>query len=89
MAPLLHDWGVPQPRTSSTDAESIDPTSAKSLEMTYIVTVLDRGRPIAKHPSLDLETGREVQAAYRAMGWPEEKIRLEPETGGREERAAA
>jgi len=57
--------------------------------MTYTLIVLDRGRPIAKHPKLDLDSGRELVAAYKAIGWPDEKIKLEAETGDYEGRAAA
>ena len=57
--------------------------------MTYTLTVLDRGRPIAKHPKLDYGTGHELVAAYRAIGWPEEKIRLEVEPADLEAQAAA
>jgi hypothetical protein len=56
--------------------------------MTYTVIVLDRGRPIAKHPKLDREVGEELVRAYRAIGWPEEKIRMEADEAF-EARAAA
>lgn len=45
--------------------------------MTYSVFVLDRGRPIAKHPHLDRDVSLELIRAYRALGWPEQKIRVE------------
>ncbi len=44
--------------------------------MTYTLTVLDRGRPIAKHTQLTYDEGKEIVAAYRAIGWPEEKVVL-------------
>jgi hypothetical protein len=47
--------------------------------MTCRVIVLDRGRPIAKHTALDLEVGRELVSAYRALGWPEDKVILQTE----------
>jgi hypothetical protein len=57
--------------------------------MTYTVIVLDRGRPIAKHAKLDHETGLELLAAYRAIGWPAEKVLLETDSETLKDRAAA
>ena len=44
--------------------------------MTYTITVLDRGRPIARHSNLALDESQEIAAAYLAIGWPEEKVVL-------------
>jgi hypothetical protein len=44
--------------------------------MTYTLTVLDRGRPIARHINLTIDESKEIAAAYRAIGWPEEKVVL-------------
>lgn len=43
----------------------------------YSVIVLDRGRPIAKHPNLDRDVAHELTRAYLALGWPEDKVRLQ------------
>jgi len=63
--------------------------SKQGTQMTYTLVVLDRGRPIAKHPKLDHETGLELVGAYRAIGWPQEKVQLTAESPDYEERAAA
>lgn len=58
--------------------------------MTFTLVVLDRGRPIATHPKLDREVSTELVDAYRAIGWPEEKILVQPdEPAYLDDRAAA
>lgn len=57
--------------------------------MTYTVLVFDRGRPIAKHGAMDADASKELVAAYRAIGWPEDKIQRLPDPPTLEERAAA
>ncbi len=57
--------------------------------MTYTVIVLDRGRPIAKHPKLEPDVSQELLQAYRAMGWPEERLEIEEEPAEEVEQRAA
>ncbi|HEV3311662.1 MAG TPA: hypothetical protein VG815_14215 [Chloroflexota bacterium] len=57
--------------------------------MTFTVLVLDRGRPIAKHSGLDRDVSHELVLAYRAIGWPDEKIVLQADHSEFEEKAAA
>jgi hypothetical protein len=49
--------------------------------MTYTVIVTDRGRPLVQHPDLDRATSREIVKVYRALGWPEEKVTVQPDLG--------
>ncbi|HZT97123.1 MAG TPA: hypothetical protein VFB34_09835 [Chloroflexota bacterium] len=57
--------------------------------MKYSVTVIDRGRPIARHHDLTLVDGKEIAAAYHAIGWAHERILLERMDSDGDERLAA
>lgn len=57
--------------------------------MTFTVIVLDRGRPIAKHSKLEASVAQELANTYRALGWPEDKVSINPEAAPVEDRAAA
>lgn len=57
--------------------------------MTYTVIVLDRGRPVAKHSKLDATVANELAQAYKALGWPEDKVSVRSEALPLEDRAAA
>jgi hypothetical protein len=61
----------------------------EGFTVTYTVIVLDRGRPIAKHTQLDRDVGKELFQAYRALGWPEEKVIIQPDAAHYPKKAAA
>lgn len=45
--------------------------------MTYEVIVLDRGRAIARHRDLTRQEAVDLAAAYRALGWAEDRVVIE------------
>lgn len=57
--------------------------------ITYTVTVLDRGRPIARHTKLTIDESKEIAAAYLSLGWPDDKVVLRQDEQVAEMPAAA
>jgi len=45
--------------------------------MSYTVLVMDRGRPLVKHRNLEQSVGLHLVDAYKALGWPPEKILMQ------------
>jgi hypothetical protein len=76
---------IPRHQTAHSMMEGIQNYPPGGTPVTYTVIVTDRGRVIARHPHLTCEEAQELAAAYRALGWPAERISIQQDTS----RAAA